>query len=164
MRRFIAVCLSSLLLLQVTTLRAAPPAAGAVRSTIAGRAQTATAEQVQLRNLETGQLAGTTTTNAQGDFSFAGREPGRYAVELVNRAGAIVGASTAVAVPAGAVATVTVAAATAAMTRTSSSTGVAPATTSALAPSTATIVTTTARSAGIAGVVPNGRPHPSPSF
>src|SRR5262245_53247539 len=57
---------------------------------------------VQLRNLATGQLAGSTTSNAVGQFSFIGLNPGNYAVEVMNAAGQIVGTSASVAVSAGA--------------------------------------------------------------
>jgi hypothetical protein len=57
---------------------------------------------VQLRNVSTGQLAGSTTTNALGQFSFVGLTPGTYIVEVVNTAGQIVGTSGSVVVSGGA--------------------------------------------------------------
>jgi hypothetical protein len=48
---------------------------------------------VQLRSLATGQLAGTTTSSALGQFGFADLNSGNYAVEVVNAAGQIVGTS-----------------------------------------------------------------------
>jgi hypothetical protein len=60
---------------------------------------------VQLRNLATGQLAGSTTSNVAGQFSFIGLNPGNYAVEVVNAAGQIVGTSASVAVSSGAAVT-----------------------------------------------------------
>jgi len=57
---------------------------------------------VQLRNISSGQLAGRTTTNAAGQFSFAGLPPGTYVVEATNAAGQIVGTSGTVPVSAGA--------------------------------------------------------------
>jgi hypothetical protein len=57
---------------------------------------------VQLRNLSTGQLVGTTTSSATGEFGFTGLGAGRYAVELVNAAGQIVGTSAAFDVATGA--------------------------------------------------------------
>jgi Carboxypeptidase regulatory-like domain len=74
---------------------------------------------VQLRNVSTGQLVGSTTTNAAGQFSFVGLTPGTYVVEVVNTAGQIVGTSGSVVVSAGAAVTgvgVTTAPATAAAT------------------------------------------------
>jgi large repetitive protein len=66
---------------------------------------------VLLRNVSTGQLAGTTTSAANGAFSFTGLNAGNYVVEIVNAAGQVIGTSAAVAVGAGSViAGVTVAA------------------------------------------------------
>jgi carboxypeptidase family protein len=174
MRRLIAIALSSVLALQGVPLLAAsaPPAlrgahasgvqAPALPGAIEGTSQTATGEvlsrhKVQLRNLDTGQLAGTTTTNGAGHFSFTQLPPGNYTLELVNPAGAIVGSSAAIAVPAGATATVTVA----------STSAVIPAAAAAAAAaggiSTALVVTSLAVAAGIAGVVAVSRHNPSPS-
>ena len=61
---------------------------------------------VQVRNVSTGQLAGSTTSNAAGDFSFSGLQAGNYVVEVVNAAGEIVGTSASVAMAAGATVTV----------------------------------------------------------
>lgn len=63
---------------------------------------------VRLRNVQTGQITSSTTSTANGAFSFSGITPGNYVVEIVNSAGNIVGTSSAVAVTAGTVATVTV--------------------------------------------------------
>jgi phage-related tail protein len=63
---------------------------------------------VQLRNLQTGQLAGSMTTLAGGQFAFAGIAPGNYIVELLNAAGNIIGATAPIAVTAGATTAVTV--------------------------------------------------------
>jgi hypothetical protein len=56
----------------------------------------------QLRNLATKQLSGTTTTNAQGAFSFTGLNPGQFMVEVVNAQGAIVGTTSAITLSTGA--------------------------------------------------------------
>ena len=63
---------------------------------------------VRLRNVSTGQVSGTTTSAANGSFSFAGVTPGNFVIEVVNAAGNIVGTSSTIAVTAGTVATVTV--------------------------------------------------------
>lgn len=60
---------------------------------------------VRLRNADTGELAGTTTASAGGAFSFAGLNPGKYIVEILDAAGAIIGTSVAIGVTAGAVVT-----------------------------------------------------------
>ena len=57
---------------------------------------------VQLRDVSTGKLAGTATTNGLGQFSFMSLPPGTYVVEVAKAGGQIVGASGSVAVSAGA--------------------------------------------------------------
>jgi hypothetical protein len=162
MRQLLLASLTSVLLLPVTAAWAAPAASrtsGAQSATISidGKAQIARGEaapkSVQLRSLDTGQLVATTTCNSRGDFSFNHRQPGHYAVELVNPAGAIVGSSAAIAAPGGATASVVVVPAMAAMSKPAPS-----------AASTASIVTATAVAAGIPGVAMAGRHQPSPSF
>lgn len=61
---------------------------------------------VRVRNVSTGQVAGTTTSSTAGNFSFAGLQPGNYVVEVVNAAGDVVGTSTSLSVAAGATVTV----------------------------------------------------------
>jgi hypothetical protein len=51
---------------------------------------------VRLRNVDTGQLVGNTTANAQGQFSFSGLGPGNFVVETVSANGTILGTSTAI--------------------------------------------------------------------
>ena len=55
---------------------------------------------VRLRNVDNGTLAGETTANAQGQFSFSGLGPGNYVVETVAPNGTILGTSTAIALTA----------------------------------------------------------------
>jgi hypothetical protein len=63
---------------------------------------------VRVRNVQTGDLAGSTTTNEAGEFSFAGLTPASYVVEIVDAAGQIVGLSPTITVSTGTVASVTV--------------------------------------------------------
>lgn len=63
---------------------------------------------VQVRNVTTGQLAGSTMSTETGTFSFSGLLPGNYVVEIVDAAGKVVGLSSSVAVGAGAAVSVTV--------------------------------------------------------
>jgi hypothetical protein len=178
MRRIYAMGVSASLLLQVATVWAGPaPArergtavAPAVDVTIAGRAQVVRGQVapkvMQLRSLETGRLVATTTSDADGAFSFANRRPGSYSVELVNGPGAIVATSAAIVAPAGTTATVTVASTRAAAAVNASTGTPAAAVASRPAPavdSTASIVSSTAAAAGIPGMV-GGRHDPSPSF
>ena len=172
MRRFVAIALSSTLVFQVAPLLAAPAAparaqAPAATGAIQGTAQSATGQllpnyTVQLRNLQTGQLAGTTTSNAAGGFSFAGLNPANYMVEIINQSGAIVGSSAAIGVTSGATTTVAVSAAAGAVAGTAAA-GAAAAGAAAGGISTAVIVTTVAVAAGITGVVVATRPNASPS-
>jgi hypothetical protein len=172
MRRFVALVLSSTLVLQVAPLVAAPATRGiravrvqapATTGAITGTAKSSTGKAlpnhtVQVRNLQTGQLAGTTTSNAAGEFSFASLSPGNYVIEVVNPAGAIVGSSTSIAVVAGATVTVPVAA-TAAATGAGAVAGAA----TGGGISTAVVVTTVAVAAGITGVVIVAKNRASPS-
>ena len=84
----------------------APPGQGAT-GTISGLARGASGEAmsntaVRLRNARTGQLAGSTTTGADGQFTFAALNPGTYVVEVVNAVGDVVGTSAAISLAAGA--------------------------------------------------------------
>lgn len=57
---------------------------------------------VRLRSVATGQLAGTTTSDAAGQFIFTGLPAGTYAVEVIDAAGQILGTSAAIPLAAGA--------------------------------------------------------------
>lgn len=138
------------------------PAAQAEAS-IAGTAtsssgQTLVNAAVQLRNLATGQIVGTTTSTATGGFSFVGVQAGNFAVEVVNAAGQVIGATSSIAVTAGATITGVTVSATAAVVGAAAggaaAAGVAAAGAgTAAAATTAAIVTSVAAAAGAAGVV-----------
>ena len=64
--------------------------------------------RVHVRNANTGELSGSTTSNQAGQFSFGALKPGNYVVEIVDAAGKVVGLSPSIAVGAGATVTVTV--------------------------------------------------------
>ena len=67
--------------------------------------------RVQLRNVDTGQLAGSTTSGTNGGWSFAGLNPGNYVVEIVDATGRVIGVSSSMSLAAGgAISGVTVAA------------------------------------------------------
>ena len=126
----------------------AAEATGTIRGTAANPSGEALPEYtVHLRNLATGQLAGTTTTNGLGTFTFAGLNPGNYIVEIVSPSGTIVGSSAALPVAAGATVSVGVAATAAAAA------AAAGAATAGAGLSTAMIVTTVAAAAGVVGAV-----------
>jgi len=160
MRRLVAIALSSTVILQAAPLTAAPairrPQAPDATGIINGTAQSAAGEvlpkyTVQLRNLQTGQLVGSTTSTSSGGFSFTGLAPANYVVEIVDPTGTIVGSSASIAVTAGTTVTVS---ATAAAT-------IGEATTGGIG--TALLVTTMAAAAGIVGVVISVKNNASPS-
>lgn len=64
--------------------------------------------RVQVRNANTGELAGSTTSNQAGQFSFTSLQPGSYVVEIVDANGKVVGLSASLPVAAGSTVTVTV--------------------------------------------------------
>lgn len=158
MRRFLAIALSSTLMVQAAPLLAAS-GKGDVRAAaggITGTAQSAAGgtlpnRTIQVRNLQTGKVAATRTSDADGSFAFTGLAPARYVVE-VRDAGAIVGSDVTRPVVAGRTVAMTV------------STTVAPAASSAASTgSTAKAVTTAASAAGIAALAGADRPIASPS-
>ncbi|HEX5475283.1 MAG TPA: carboxypeptidase-like regulatory domain-containing protein [Vicinamibacterales bacterium] len=63
---------------------------------------------VRIRNVSNGDLAGSTTSDAAGQFSFTGLQPGNYVVEVVDAGGRVVGLSPSLSVAAGAAVNVTV--------------------------------------------------------
>jgi hypothetical protein len=140
------------------------PRAQGQGASLAGTATSNTGETlgnytVQLRNLGTGQLAGSTTSTATGTFSFAGLPAGNFAVEVVNAAGQIVGSSTSIAVAAGATITgVAVSASAAAI-----GAAAAGAALGAGGISTALVVATVAVAAGVVGAVVVVKNNASPS-
>jgi hypothetical protein len=60
--------------------------------------------KVQLRNVDTGALAGSTTTDKEGRFPFAGIVPANYVAELLSKDGKVADVSKPVTLLAGAVA------------------------------------------------------------
>lgn len=140
-------------------------------ASIAGNATTSTGQTianatVQLRDLVTGSLAGTTTSSATGTFAFVGLQAGSYAVEVVSAAGQIIATSASIAVSAGATITgITVSATAAALAGAAAG---AAATTAAgagaaVGASTAIVITSVAAAAGIAGAVATSTQTASPS-
>ena len=114
MRKAVAMCVASALvamLVPVTASARVPQATGTLNG-VAQNAQGQALPQytVRLRNTQTGQLAGSQTSNATGQFSFVGLNPSDYVVEIVNSTGNIVGTSTAVTVGAGSTVTISVSA------------------------------------------------------
>jgi hypothetical protein len=120
--------------------------------------QTMANATVHLRNLGTGQLAGSTTSSASGQFSFFGLQAGNYTVEVLNATGEIVGTSATVTVAAGAAITGVVVTSSAAAGAAAAAGG------GSFFASTAGIITLVAAGAAVAGVtVAATRSNASPS-
>ena len=96
MRRFL-----STVLVTVMTMAGAPLGVMASQQdsiALAGRAFTSTLQalpdaRVQVRDLKTGLLVNSTTSDATGEFSFEGLKPGDYIVEVADAAGHVQGMS-----------------------------------------------------------------------
>jgi Carboxypeptidase regulatory-like domain len=101
MLRHLVLCVlvTALVVPGVPLLAAPAPAGQAATGTVSGSARSASGQlmpntTVRLRNAQTGQLAGSTTTGADGAFGFTALPPGTYVVEVVNAVGEVVGTST----------------------------------------------------------------------
>ena len=157
LRSFGIIALSGALGVIASTQLSAASGQTAATGSLSGTASSSNGQAipnavVQLRNLGTGQLTGTTTSNGLGHFSFVGLNPGNYAVEVVNVSGQIVGTSASVAVGAGAAVTGVGVTASAAVAAAGGGVGAGTATTGAAAgTSTAAIVGAAAAAAGVAG-------------
>src|SRR5207248_11112333 len=156
MRRITALAVAVAFSLTSIPIAAAGPrverAAQVQTGSIAGTAHDAQGQAlpnytVRLRSLVNGQIAGSTTSNGAGQFTFTGLTPANYVIEIVNAAGAIVATSASIAVAAGATVSVVITASAAAA-------GAAPGS-RADAPiggaSTAAIVAGVAAAAGVVG-------------
>ena len=147
MRRIVVLVLALTFALDTasTFALAANAAAAQGTATLAGTARSSSGQPienctVQLRDVLTGQLVGTTKCDRAGAFVFTNLNPGSYVVEVVNAQGVVIGTSAVSAVAAGATVAISVTAATAAAV-------------TAGGISTALIVTTLAAAAGVAAVV-----------
>ena len=173
-----------LVLVAATSLQAAPllasqfPSAAALpqtavggnvlnpaQATISGSVATPSGQvladaTVQARNLLTGQVGGSTSVAAGGQFSIVGLNPGNYVLEVVDASGQIVGTSSFIAAAAGTAVVASVMATSGVLSAVSAATGLV-----------ATLGATAARSAGFAAaaagvagvVVPPQVPVASPS-
>lgn len=156
--RFLVIALTVALSLPLSPLGVTGVAQAEVAS-IAGAAASSTGETlvnatVQLRDLATGTVSGTTTSSSTGAFSFVAINPGNYIVEVLNAAGQVVGTSASISVAAGAAITgVAVSATAAAVTAAASVAGI----------STIVAVTAAAAAAGVVGIVAVGQGDASPS-
>lgn len=82
---------------------AKPQGTGSISGTAKTGNQSLSGVKVQLRNVDTGQLAGSTQSAANGGFTFTGLTPGNFVIEIVDSAGKIIGTSASMAVAAGGV-------------------------------------------------------------
>jgi hypothetical protein len=152
------------------------PRAGQAQAlgSIAGTSTTSTGQvvanaAVQLRNLANGQLVGTTTSAANGGFTFAGVQAGQFAVEVVNAAGQIIGTSASISLVAGGTITGITVTASAALAGAAAGGGAAAAGAAAgaggaaVGASTAVIITGIAAAAGVVGAVAAATSNASPS-
>src|SRR5471032_199854 len=169
MRRLIALAAAVAMTSLYVPLIAAGQAPGA---SLAGTATSSTGSTianatVQLRNLATGQLTGTTTSSATGAFGFTGLPAGNFAVEVVNAAGQIIGTSSSIAVAAGATITGVAVSASAAAVAGAAGVGAAAAGAAgagaAAGISTAVVITAVAVAAGIVTAVVVVKNDSSPS-
>jgi hypothetical protein len=97
-----------ILLLVVLAVMVAAVAYAGGTATVSGMAtnvgnQALSGVKAQLRNVDTGALAGTTTSAANGSYSFSGLVAGNYVVEIVDANGRMMGTSALMSVADGAV-------------------------------------------------------------
>ena len=136
---------------------AAQGAAGVLNGNAQNSAGQALANHnVQARDLQTGQIVGTSTTDSTGAFSFTQLTPAQYVVEIVDN-NKVVGVTAPVAVGAGASAARNVAA-----TATHGASGAAAGNTGN-GLGTAIVVVTAAGAAGVKGLEVAAANHASPS-
>src|SRR5207245_1843946 len=158
MRRVLAfVTVISMMAPASSVFAAARAVQGPPEGSISGTASTSTGQTVanatvRLRNLTTGQLSGTTVSDAAGSFSFSGLSASSYVVEVVNAVGEIVGTSASIAVAAGAVVTGVVVAASAAAVAGVGVAAAAGVAAGGFFSSTAGIIAVAASGAAVAGV------------
>ena len=112
MKRLLASVLCAALALTMSPISLVALQAGQIAGTAMVDGKPLANVTVRLRNVDTGQLVGNTTANAQGGFSFAGLGPGNFIVETVGLNGTILGTSTSIALTAGAMAATGVAVST----------------------------------------------------
>lgn len=162
MRRVISLAVALVLAAFVTPVPGvlAQAGTGGVTGTAADASKSPLANHtVRLRNVQTGQIASTTQSAANGSFSFAGVNPGNYVIEIVNAAGDVIATSSTVGVVAGTTATITVtASAITAAAAAAGGGGLA-----GLFTGTSLVVVTAAGVAGVVIAVQATQDDPSPS-
>lgn len=88
---------------QVSLFAQATPQNGVINGIAMGpKGEVLANTRVQLRDVKTKQLVGTTTTNAQGRYEFTNLPASDYVVEILDQKGAIIGTTAVVSLTAGA--------------------------------------------------------------
>src|SRR5262249_56780727 len=77
-----------------TAQRAVPAATRLVGTAFNTNLQPLPNAAVQIRNLQTGAVIGSTVSGDRGEFTFIDLAPGSYIIEIVNAAGAVQGMTT----------------------------------------------------------------------
>ena len=109
MRKSFAVTLAVVLALSGSVSVFAQQGSGALNGTAQGADKAPLPNyRVQLRNANTGEPIGSTTSNQTGQFSFGSLQPGNYVVEIIDASNKVVGLSPSISVAAGSTVTVTV--------------------------------------------------------
>lgn len=103
LRRFVGFALVVALIVPNIPVFAAPSAGAQTAATgqISGIASDAAGQKmanttVLAREMQTAQLVGTTTSDALGQFTFTGLNPGTFVLEVVNAAGKVIATSGAI--------------------------------------------------------------------
>src|SRR5687767_3090442 len=93
MRLTSVLCIALTLIAAPINLIAAGQANGSISGIATVDGKPLANVSVRLRNVDTGQLVGNTSANAQGQFAFSDLGPGYFVVETVARNGTILGTS-----------------------------------------------------------------------
>ena len=164
MKRVLVVAVSVAVMFSTWPVSAAglAPVTGTITGAAASwNGETLANVTIHARDLQTGALIGSTTSNVAGRFSFAGLKPGRYVVEVASQLGPIVGSSSVLDVTAGETVTVTVN--TTAATGSAYGGGAAQGGQARGGVSRAVIITSIAAAAGIAAAIVIATNDSSPS-
>lgn len=102
MRRAISAFLAVAMFLAYQPIPVVAQATGEIAGTAVVEGKPLPNITVRLRNVDNGNLVGTMTTNAQGEFRFTGLPAGNYVVETVAPNGTLLGTSARIALTAGA--------------------------------------------------------------
>jgi hypothetical protein len=109
MRKTVSLVLIVIMSLAVVPATVIAQPGGTVAGVARGNhLQSLTSVRVQLRNIDTGSIVGTTTTIDGGAFSFPGLPPGSYVAEVVDAGGKVLGIGAPVTVQSGATASTSV--------------------------------------------------------